>query len=248
MNCPVCLEQFSDQVNIPFIIKTCGHTFCKLCLDILEDKGLCPICKTNYTNEDIIRNYIVLDLIPHIKSSTITILEKCSNNLQMDINIKANECMRLQNKFLTLQEEYVELTKDYNSVFNKEYERVMKTLEEIKQTELKKREYQTNQWKLKLKERELLIEKKAQQLDEREKATAYRDKKIKKHFNKLQNKIETREKTIKEDMKVKMDMSEKMYNLYLELHQAKEQIKKLTMVGKNSNKPKHKKSFWNLFK
>ena len=46
-------------------------------------------------------------------------------------------------------------------------------------------------------------------------------------------------------MQIKMEMSEKMYNLYLELHQAKQEIKNL----KKQKKPKpRKKSFWNFFK
>ena len=46
-------------------------------------------------------------------------------------------------------------------------------------------------------------------------------------------------------MQIKIEMSEKMYNLYLELHQAKQEIKNLKR--KKRKKPKQN-SFWNFFK
>ena len=89
------------------------------------------------------------------------------------------------------------------------------------------------------------IEANTKKLEEREELLKQREKELEKKETKLNNTIIKKDKKIEEDMQIKVEMSEKMYNLYLELHQAKQEIKNL----KKRKPPKpRKKSFWNFFK
>ena len=58
--CPICL-QFLPYKN-PYVLKKCGHTICFECIQKLE-KRLCPHCRKPFElPEDIVPNYVLLDL------------------------------------------------------------------------------------------------------------------------------------------------------------------------------------------
>ena len=40
--CPICLENKKSIICLP-----CRHFFCRTCMDLLLDKGKCPICRAN---------------------------------------------------------------------------------------------------------------------------------------------------------------------------------------------------------
>lgn len=58
LDCPVCLEIFSD----PQLISACGHTFCKRCLQNIHPRR-CPTCRAAFTLESLRPNYALLHLL-----------------------------------------------------------------------------------------------------------------------------------------------------------------------------------------
>lgn len=65
--CPVCLETEND----PFILPSCGHSFCRACIEKLKrdsnqkrQRGIvCSLCRTKCLNiEEIRKNYALIDL------------------------------------------------------------------------------------------------------------------------------------------------------------------------------------------
>ena len=92
---------------------------------------------------------------------------------------------------------------------------------------------------------DVILSQYTKKLQEREELLKRREEEFQLREVGLNNKIIEKDKTIEVDMQIKMEMSEKMYNLYLELHQAKQEIKNL----KKRKPPKQrKKSFWDFFK
>lgn len=50
--CVICLE----EMQTPCVIKTCGHQICDCCLPVaMRYDKKCPICRTSYTESDIVR-------------------------------------------------------------------------------------------------------------------------------------------------------------------------------------------------
>ncbi|KAI9463442.1 hypothetical protein HD554DRAFT_1312232 [Boletus coccyginus] len=47
--CDVCMENYMDRVGIPHAI-TCGHIFCRACLDSVRQ---CPLCRNEFSPSDI---------------------------------------------------------------------------------------------------------------------------------------------------------------------------------------------------
>ena len=86
------------------------------------------------------------------------------------------------------------------------------------------------------------IEENTQRLEEREKLLKQREEQLKMREVGLNSTIIEKQNKIDEDMQIKIEMSEKMYNLYLELHQAKQEIKNL----KRKKKETEQNSFWNF--
>lgn len=72
LSCPICLEDFDAQVNIPLVL-SCGHSFCKPCLALhLKKSFLCPIDRNQHWGDIITipKNFLILDLLrsgPRIK-------------------------------------------------------------------------------------------------------------------------------------------------------------------------------------
>ncbi len=68
MDCTLCYDQFNQTERQPMILP-CGHSFCKLCIDIVEQKNgvgmecpfKCKMLNQNYAKARI--NITVLDLI-----------------------------------------------------------------------------------------------------------------------------------------------------------------------------------------
>ena len=65
LTCPICQDIFDNPFRL-----TCGHTFCKNCLNQWERKShnnLCPICREyyekNYSGKDLIAQSIINDAI-----------------------------------------------------------------------------------------------------------------------------------------------------------------------------------------
>jgi SNF2 family DNA or RNA helicase len=53
-NCPICYSNYSFPITY---IKSCGHYFCKLCIDSMINithKNTCPMCRSNINSDDII--------------------------------------------------------------------------------------------------------------------------------------------------------------------------------------------------
>ncbi|KAF4092021.1 hypothetical protein AMELA_G00016320 [Ameiurus melas] len=77
-SCPVCLDLLKDPVAIP-----CGHSFCKLCINISWDqedhKGLysCPQCRDTFTPRPFLRrNNMLAEVVEKQKKKTPTIAPK----------------------------------------------------------------------------------------------------------------------------------------------------------------------------
>ena len=89
------------------------------------------------------------------------------------------------------------------------------------------------------------IESNTRKLKEREELLKRREEDLELREISLNNSIIKKQKIIEDDREIKLQMSEKMYNLYLELHQAKQEIKN---IKKRKPKKQRKKSFWDFFK
>ena len=84
MECQICFEIFDSSNFTPKILIQCGHSFCKICLDIMSEKLTiitCPICreKTKLMKKDRIpTNYSLIELLEKNKDnlSCKNILEK----------------------------------------------------------------------------------------------------------------------------------------------------------------------------
>lgn len=63
--CPVCLETFKD----PHILRECGHTFCKPCIQALQSSSnlrqgtRCPTCRAPFRLNNILPNYAVRQIV-----------------------------------------------------------------------------------------------------------------------------------------------------------------------------------------
>ncbi len=84
MECQICYEIFDSKSVVPKILTTCGHSFCKICLDrIINKKFLvnCPVCreKTKINQKDNLpTNYALIRIIEKNKEDqpTKNLLEK----------------------------------------------------------------------------------------------------------------------------------------------------------------------------
>ena len=68
MNCEICFEKFDGDERYPLVMKKCGHSMCKECVDDLDKSGgdrkrfKCPNCRvivyyTNNIDEKFSKNY-----------------------------------------------------------------------------------------------------------------------------------------------------------------------------------------------
>ena len=64
--CSICNNKYNNGLLKPFVITTCGHTYCKSCLEKIEnDQNVCPECREPITSK--IENRIVLDFVEDIE-------------------------------------------------------------------------------------------------------------------------------------------------------------------------------------
>ncbi|XP_047668894.1 E3 ubiquitin-protein ligase TRIM39-like [Tachysurus fulvidraco] len=81
LQCPICLEVFTDPVSTP-----CGHNYCMICLKELWDSSShcqCPVCKTSFPNrpELCVNKFISAFSAPFNKSSEVPM----GNNTQSQV-------------------------------------------------------------------------------------------------------------------------------------------------------------------
>ena len=59
-SCPVCYEDYtSTDDHCPYVLP-CGHSLCFQCMNALN---FCPLCKTEYSFNDVKKNYSLLEII-----------------------------------------------------------------------------------------------------------------------------------------------------------------------------------------
>ena len=114
LKCPVCDLNYNDRDRRPMIAKTCGHTFCNICIresaGIIKDSKLlkkdsfnknkleciCRICKTVFSEEHVIFNYTLADCLEYygklnyIQSKNKEILESIINE-KIELKLKCEE-------------------------------------------------------------------------------------------------------------------------------------------------------------
>jgi hypothetical protein len=57
--CIICSENYS-KCNVT----KCGHSFCEKCiLDCINIHNFCPTCKAPLKKEDLVKNYLIDDII-----------------------------------------------------------------------------------------------------------------------------------------------------------------------------------------
>ena len=67
--CSICLESFDSELRIPLVL-SCGHTFCKICLEAYKNQPiLCPMDRIQELRDiaGLPKNFIVLDLLDEPK-------------------------------------------------------------------------------------------------------------------------------------------------------------------------------------
>ncbi|KAI6119083.1 hypothetical protein EV401DRAFT_1964601 [Pisolithus croceorrhizus] len=74
--CDVCLECYTNGVNIPHII-SCGHVFCQKCLERLEQKK-CPLCRMRFDPLGVKRLHVDLER----DAGGADLLSKCTRPLR----------------------------------------------------------------------------------------------------------------------------------------------------------------------
>lgn len=58
LECAVCLETLQD----PHLLASCGHTFCRRCIDALQP-AVCPLCRVPFNRNQIAPNFSVQHLL-----------------------------------------------------------------------------------------------------------------------------------------------------------------------------------------
>lgn len=85
MECQICFETFDSKNFVPKMLISCGHSFCKICLERLINKKStvqCPICrestKIQNTKDSLPTNYSLVEIIDKSRDidATKSILEK----------------------------------------------------------------------------------------------------------------------------------------------------------------------------
>ena len=69
LNCNVCSTSYNEDQK-PAIL-TCGHTFCKNCIDLIlknnsRERRNCPTCRKTIYQYSI--NYTLLNILPSLKN------------------------------------------------------------------------------------------------------------------------------------------------------------------------------------
>ena len=66
IECPVCFTSYGNEV-IPKLLKTCGHSLCCICLE--TELVVCPLCSTNFEENDTITNFSLLEVAENLSKS-----------------------------------------------------------------------------------------------------------------------------------------------------------------------------------
>ena len=72
MECTICFVPYTDNgPNVPVLITSCGHTFCRSCLTKMRDRNHCPQCRAVFPGNPLKlpRNLAVIGLIGTVNSS-----------------------------------------------------------------------------------------------------------------------------------------------------------------------------------
>ncbi|CAL4133082.1 unnamed protein product, partial [Meganyctiphanes norvegica] len=74
LKCRVCLGEYNDSTQRPLLLPACGHTFCIMCLKMLQTQGNvgCPECRKNNSVSSVDQlpvNFSVLSLAQAISKS-----------------------------------------------------------------------------------------------------------------------------------------------------------------------------------
>lgn len=74
MECPSCFELYDQDIHVPLNFP-CGHTFCRICINILErqyQNVKCPMCGLEFKlmgMHRLSKNYIALGLADDTRNS-----------------------------------------------------------------------------------------------------------------------------------------------------------------------------------
>ncbi len=60
MSCQICFDSYNNSDHKPYVITSCGHTFCCNCLNSLSDR-LCPTCRKLIRGKQL--NFALLEMI-----------------------------------------------------------------------------------------------------------------------------------------------------------------------------------------
>ncbi|EFO89275.1 hypothetical protein CRE_16335 [Caenorhabditis remanei] len=88
MDCEICFEPFSDNLgnHVPIIFPDCGHSFCKSCVDSLENRK-CPKCrKTRFQPHEI-----NVEVVEFIQTNARPVCGGCAS----EYNIEGNHNPRI---------------------------------------------------------------------------------------------------------------------------------------------------------
>ena len=70
LNCPICVERYSEDKNTPMLIGMCGHTVCMYCISRIQETGdvqKCPSCRRCYNPRRVVPNYAIKDLLEELE-------------------------------------------------------------------------------------------------------------------------------------------------------------------------------------
>nr|XP_045594687.1 mucin-5AC-like isoform X2 [Procambarus clarkii] len=86
ISCPICLETYVAMTKTPVALPSCGHTFCRPCLQTLEEKGSvdCPSCMTHLgvavSEIPTLHSILSLSEVYRKAKASGSVLERCESH------------------------------------------------------------------------------------------------------------------------------------------------------------------------
>mmetsp|Transcript_35360 Transcript_35360/g.36745 ORF Transcript_35360/g.36745 Transcript_35360/m.36745 type:complete len:223 (-) Transcript_35360:21-689(-) len=100
--CGVCFEHYNVHDKIPYILTSCGHTFCKVCIDDFHKKSFsCPL-DIEPQKDNPVKNFALLSMITNLEKKKEEEIKNCSH--EMNICNERKTCSLCKNSNISCLE------------------------------------------------------------------------------------------------------------------------------------------------